>query len=48
VHALFSPAELDALRAEDKLAATMIVALMTGIFVVGLVLYTFVCIWVAS
>jgi hypothetical protein len=43
---LFPPAELESLHLEDREAARNIVCLLAGLFIVGLVLYTFVCIWV--
>jgi hypothetical protein len=39
----FSPAEWDVLRAEDKQAATHIVWLMQGIFIMGLIGYFIIC-----
>jgi hypothetical protein len=42
---LFPPAELEGLHVADREAARNIVCLLGGLFIVGLVLYTFVCIW---
>jgi hypothetical protein len=44
---LFSPDEWRALQAEDRQAARNIVCLMTGVFIVGLILYSGIAIWVA-
>jgi hypothetical protein len=44
--ALFPPAELAAFQAADKKAATHIVCLMTGIFIIGVLLYIWVCLFV--
>jgi hypothetical protein len=46
--ALFSPAEIDTFRADDRSAATAIVGLMAGIFSIGLIGYLLVCYWVSS
>ena len=43
---LFTPTEVEAFRADDRSAATMIVGLMAGIFTLGLVGYIGVCLWV--
>ncbi len=43
---LFPPAELESLHVADREAARNIVCLLGGLFVVGLILYTFVAIWV--
>jgi hypothetical protein len=42
----FTPAEVEALRADDRSAATAIVGLMAGIFTLGLIGYIGVCLWV--
>jgi hypothetical protein len=39
----FSPAEWEVLRAEDKQAAKHIVWLMQGIFIMGLIGYSIIC-----
>jgi hypothetical protein len=44
---LFPPDEWRALQAEDRQAARNIVCLMTGVFIVGLILYSGIAIWVA-
>jgi hypothetical protein len=44
----FSPAELQALRAEDRTAAVAIVGIMTGIFTLALLGYAFIAFWVAG
>jgi hypothetical protein len=44
----FSPADVEAFRADDRGAATAIVCLMFGIFTIGLCGYALVCLWVAS
>ena len=43
----FTPAELTALRNEDRAAATTIVSLMLGIFTMGLIGYLVVAYWVS-
>jgi hypothetical protein len=43
---VFTPAEVEALRADDRSAATAIVGLMAGIFTLGLIGYIGVCLWV--
>jgi len=43
---IFTPAEIEALRADDRSAAAAIVGLMAGIFTLGLIGYLGVCIWV--
>jgi hypothetical protein len=43
---VFSPAEVEAFRADDRSAATAIVGLMAGIFALGLIGYIGVCLWV--
>lgn len=43
---LFPPAELEGLHTADREAARNIVCLLGGLFIVGLILYTFVAIWV--
>ena len=43
--ALFPSSEVEILHVEDREAARNIVCLLAGLFIVGLVLYTFVCIW---
>jgi len=43
---VFTPAEVEAFRADDRSAATMIVGLMAGIFTLGLIGYLGVCYWV--
>jgi hypothetical protein len=40
-----APAEVATLHALDREAARNIVCLLGGLFIVGLVLYLFVCIW---
>jgi hypothetical protein len=45
---LFPPAEVAAFQAADKKAATHIVCLMAGIFIIGVILYVGVCLWVTS
>ncbi len=42
----FPPAEVEALHSLDREAARNIVCLLGGLFIVGLILYTFVAIWV--
>jgi hypothetical protein len=42
---LFPPAELELLHASDREAARNIVCLLGGLFIVGILLYTFVCLW---
>ena len=42
----FPPAEVETLHSLDREAARNIVCLLGGLFIVGLVLYTFVAIWV--
>ena len=44
--AVFAPAEIEAFHADDRSAATAIVGLMAGIFIIGLLGYTAVCRWV--
>jgi len=46
--ALFSPAEIETFRSDDREAATAIVGLMAGIFSLGLIGYLLVCYWVSS
>jgi hypothetical protein len=43
---VFSLAEVEAFRADDRSAATAIVGLMAGIFALGLIGYLGVCLWV--
>jgi Flp pilus assembly pilin Flp len=43
---IFTPAEVEAFRADDRSAATAIVGLMAGIFALGLIGYLGVCLWV--
>ena len=43
---IFTPSEVEAFRADDRSAATMIVGLMAGIFTLGLLGYLGVCYWV--
>ena len=43
----FHPAEIEAFREQDKKAATAIVGLMVGIFILGVVGYLLVCYWVS-
>jgi Flp pilus assembly pilin Flp len=43
---IFTPAEVEAFRADDRSAATAIVGLMAGIFTLGLIGYLGVCYWV--
>jgi hypothetical protein len=43
----FSETELHTLHSEDVASGKAIVVLMAGIFIVGLVLYTFVAWWVS-
>jgi hypothetical protein len=43
---IFAPAEVEALQADDRSAATAIVGLMAGIFTLGLIGYLGVCLWV--
>ena len=43
----FQPAEVEAFHEQDKRAATAIVGLMVGIFVMGVVGYLLVCFWVS-
>ena len=45
---IFSPAEIEEFKAEDRSAATAIVCLMAGIFTIGLIGYLGVCYWVTS
>jgi len=42
----FPPAEIQTLHSLDREAARNIVCLLGGLFIVGLLLYTFVAIWV--
>jgi len=42
----FPPAEIETLHSLDREAARNIVCLLGGLFIVGLLLYTFVAIWV--
>jgi hypothetical protein len=42
----FPPAEIETLHSQDREAARNIVCLLGGLFIVGLILYTFVAIWV--
>jgi hypothetical protein len=44
---IFSSAEVEAFRADDRSAATAIVGLMAGIFLLGLIGYFGVCLWVS-
>ena len=44
---VFPPAELETLHSSDREAARNIVCLLGGLFIVGIVLYTLVCIWTA-
>jgi hypothetical protein len=41
--AIFPPAEVAAFQAADKKAATYIICLMAGIFIIGVILYVGVC-----
>ncbi len=43
---LFSEAEVEAFHEDDGRTATAVVCLMSGIFTIGLILYTGVNIWV--
>lgn len=43
---VFTPAEIEAFRADDRSAAAAIVGLMAGIFTLGLIGYFGVCLWV--
>jgi hypothetical protein len=43
----FPPAEVESLHFSDREAARNIVCELAGLFIVGIVLYTFVCIWTA-
>ena len=43
---IFTPAEVEVFRADDRSAATAIVGLMAGIFTLGLIGYLGVCLWV--
>ena len=43
----FHPAEVEAFREQDKKAATAIVGLMVGIFILGVIGYLLVCFWVS-
>jgi hypothetical protein len=43
---VFPPAEIETLHSLDRQAARNIVCLLGGLFIVGLILYTFVAIWV--
>jgi hypothetical protein len=43
---VFPPAEIETLHSLDREAARNIVCLLGGLFIVGLILYTFVAIWV--
>ncbi len=43
---LFTEAEIDAFHEDDGRTATAVVCLMSGIFAIGLILYTGVNIWV--
>jgi hypothetical protein len=45
VQSLFPPAEVESLHLADREAARNIVCELGGLFIVGLVLYLFVCIW---
>jgi hypothetical protein len=45
-HMPFPPAEIETLHSLDREAARNIVCLLGGLFIVGLLLYTFVAIWV--
>jgi hypothetical protein len=42
----FSREQLASFRAEDRLAATAIVCILSSILLIGLVLYTAIAIWV--
>jgi hypothetical protein len=42
----FPPAEIDTLHALDREAGRNIVVLLGGLFIVGLILYSFVYLWV--
>jgi Flp pilus assembly pilin Flp len=44
---IFTPTEVEALRADDRSAAAAIVGLMVGIFTLGLIGYLGVCYWVS-
>jgi hypothetical protein len=44
----FTPTEIEGFHQEDKMAATYIVGLMVGIFILGLVGYLGVCFWVTA
>jgi hypothetical protein len=44
---IFSPAEVETFRSDDRSAATAIVGLMVSIFSLGLVGYLAVCYWVS-
>jgi len=44
---LFPPAELELLHSSDREAARNIVCLLGGLFIVGILLYTSVCLWTA-
>ncbi len=45
---IFSPAEIETFRTDDREAATAIVGLMAGIFSVGLIGYLAVATWVGN
>jgi hypothetical protein len=42
----FSATEVEAFGKDDRGAATAIVVLMAGIFTIGLIGYTAVCLWI--
>ncbi len=44
----FSPAEIESFHRADRSAAGAVVVLMSGIFSLGLVGYTSVCLWIVS
>ena len=45
---LFSAIEIQDLHRDDRSAAAAVIALMTGIFSIGLVGYSAVCLWVIN
>jgi hypothetical protein len=44
----FSAEQVTVLHADDRLAATIIVCLLTGIFTIGLIGYIAICFWSVS
>ena len=44
----FSTNEVESFKSDDRGSATAVVALMVGIFTIGLVLYLGVCYWIMN